>query len=133
MTPKHFDSQNAKLLVEEINEALKAVGDKWGISLKVGRRYSWWEKTMRIPLEAAIQGDDGVLCTEEVQQFRLRCFGFGLSPDDLGRKFNYDGDHWKIKGLNPRSRRYPIIAENSAGKRMRFSLSIVKPNLLPIN
>jgi hypothetical protein len=70
---------------------------------------------------------DGITQTREAEAFKTLAGMYGLKADDLGRKFVYNGDTFKLVGISPQSRKYPLLAERCRdGKGMKFTERIAK-------
>ncbi len=80
-----------------------------------------------IKLEVSELSDDGVAKTPERAAFVQTAHLYGLSPNDLDAEFTAnDGTVYKIVGLSPRKRKYPIVAERQPdGKMYKFGQETV--------
>ena len=104
-----------------MSDALKKVGEAFGVEFKLGGgRFSPTHYGCR--LDVTIAGAE----PQEAQDFRQYADMFGLKPDDLGRTFLDRGRRFTIVGLLPRSRSYPVLAQNDRGTRYKFPVEAVK-------
>jgi hypothetical protein len=79
-------------------------------------------------LEIAGIADSGEVMTKEATDFKHYASSLGLTPEDLGTTFTFNGRQFKLLGCNPRNHKYPIIAQNvKNGKRYKMESSAVKP------
>ncbi len=117
---KEFTKQNLRELRDGLDAALKQLGEKFGVSLKLGTgRFSPTNCTFK--LEAAVIAEDGQVVTKESQDFTRLAKVYGLSPEDLGRTFKTGGKSFTIVGLNSKRPKYPINAKSADGKTYKFS------------
>jgi hypothetical protein len=115
-----FDRKNLQALRTDIDAALKAVGDKHGISLKLGRG-TFSAETATFKLELGTVSDTGVVVTKEAQDFKTYALMFGLKPEHLGQSFkDFDGHSYKVVGLKVRSPKFPVLVERADGARFKF-------------
>ena len=118
---KSFDHTSIRFLQTAVSDALKKVGEAFGVEFKVGGgRFSPTHYGCR--LDVTIAGTE----PQEAQDFRQYADMFGLKPDDLGRTFLDRGRRFTIVGLLLRSRSYPVLAQNERGTRFKFPVETVK-------
>lgn len=126
MTIKSFDKATFKVLRPEIDKALAAVGEKYGISLKMGNvSYSSFE--FRTKVEAKIIG-------AEVAKpaFISNPFDYSemLGYPAIGTEFKMQGKNFKVVSHEPQRPKYPIVAEDMrTGKKYKFTLETIKASL----
>ena len=122
---KEFTRQNLKSLRKEIEAALNEVGQKNGIALSMGNiRFSGSE--FRAKLEAAVGNP---VSKEQKQKEALKEYGsmFGLSEKDYGKTFVSNGDTFKLVGLLPNRRKYPIVGQSlRTGKEFIFTERVIE-------
>ena len=123
-----FDRPTFRTLLDALQSALNAVGKKLGVQITVGRA-SYTETLATIKLEAGILGADGVAESGMEADFKRLAVCFGLQPTDLQRSFTEGTTTWKIIGLKPRSRQYPVIGANQNGKRYKLPAAQVMRGL----
>lgn len=56
---------------------------------------------------------------------------YGFQKEDFGRSFVINKNVYTILGINPRNRKYPIIASNNNGVNYKFAPITVTKSLLP--
>ena len=118
---KSFDRTSIRFVQAALSDALKKVGEAFGVEFKVGGgRFSPTRFACR--LDVTIAGAE----PQEAQDFRQYADVFGLKPGDLGRAFLDRGRRFTIVGLLPRSRSYPVLAQNDRGTRYKFPVEAVK-------
>ena len=119
-----FTRANLKDLRKDIDNALKSVAEKHGLSLMLGN-VRFTEDSFTGKLEARIT--DRVGEPTMAADFRSMAPSFGIPSSYLHRIVTINGKRYKIVGLKPRNRKYPIICENTAnGKRFKFSAFAIR-------
>ena len=120
---------NKNLLAElrrEIDGLLLEVGKKYDLNLKVGNA-SYSSTYFTLKVEGSIVAEEGVATTREQLDFKDYAESHGLSPDDLFKTFETNGEAYEIVGLKPRSKKYPIIARVvGTEKRYKFPATSIK-------
>jgi len=120
-TIKSFDHTSIRFLQAAVSDALGKVGETFGVEFKVGGgRFTPTRFTCR--LDVTIAGAE----PQEAEDFRQYAEMFGLKPEDLGRTFLDRGRRFTLVGLLPRSRSYPVLAQNDRGTRYKFPVEAVK-------
>ena len=66
--------------------------------------------------------------TKEAMDFKRYAPMFDLEADDFGKTFNMRGKEYKIVGLKPRSKKYPVLAE-ADGKVYKVPVDMVNTYL----
>lgn len=113
---KQFTKQNLQSLRVDIDNALAAVAEKHGISLKLGNgRFSPVDATFKLELAVC---EDGVAMTPEKQILKM------LFPDLVDKTVEIDGESAKVVGYNKKARSYPFIVEMK-GKRYKVAYETV--------
>ena len=115
------------LLMQEarskIDAALQAVGKELGIVIKCGRAtFTSTNATMKLEFSAI--GDSGEVISREAEEFKRCARLFGLDPSMLNQTFHINGKDYKVVGMSPRSRRYPVIVEHF-GKKYKMTASAI--------
>ena len=115
-----------KVIRKDIEDALVSVSKKHDISFRLnGIRFT--DNSFKVGIEAvkSTTGESVLAVT-----FKEKCYKYGLKPEHLGRVFISGDNSFKIVGLKPRNRKYPVIAEKlSNGKSFKFSAFLVKDAL----
>lgn len=114
-----FTPSICKQIDNDVVDALKSVEAKWGIKFNVGGG-TYSDDTFTTKLKIALAGVD--VAKKEWDRY---CYRFGLKPEDYGSMFESRGTTFKVVGLKPKSRRYPIIGENDNGMRYKFPATIL--------
>jgi hypothetical protein len=128
MTVKQFDRPTVRAILDECEEALRAVASRHGLVLERGG-CSFRENECPTPfkLQTAADGDGKVAGVVE-GDFRRMAPLLGLKPEDLGREFTSStGKRFQICGAKPRNRKYPVLARCvETGKVYKFPESAVR-------
>ena len=91
--------------------ALLDVAKKHNVQISFGNG-SFTSENATLKLEIATIGTDGEAKTKEAIDFERYASRYGLSPEDLGTIFVYNGTEYKLIGAKPRSTKYPLLAKN---------------------
>ncbi len=116
-----------KTIKTDAEAALMDVAAKHGVQFSFGNG-TFTTDNASLKLEIAGITDSGVVKTKEATDFERYASSFGLTPEDLGTTFTYNGREFKLLGCKPRNRKFPLIAENTkSGKRFKLPKDAVKP------
>ena len=119
-----MDRSKAKILGEEMEQALQLVAKRHGVQIRAGRG-AFTKTTFEARFEVA-ETVKGVAQTPERATFARMVKLYGLATGDLGKTFSQDGYTFKIVGLNTRRRRYPVVVERQPdGKRFKFGAEAI--------
>ena len=123
---KSFDRATVRETRDKLQAALAQVAEELGCRIEVGNAsFSGSQCTFKV--ECAVVGEDGMAQTRETTDFKARAALYGLSPADLGEVFTNGGDQFRVAGLKPKSRKYPIVAVRvKDGKAYKFPADMVK-------
>jgi hypothetical protein len=125
MKVKSFDRPTARVVGNAIESAVQGVAKEFGIIIqRVSGRYD--EKLYTLKLECAVMSN-GQPTSRAAEDFKRWATLYGLKPSDLHKQIVFLGEHYKVVGLKPKSRRYPILAERADGKRFKLPVSAVNP------
>lgn len=95
-----FTGKQLEEIRDDINLALKQVGEKHGLGFELGgMRYT--EDTFKVTLEAVQLSSTGGDVNEVL--FKKDCYLFGFRPEHYGIKFKLNGTLFSLIGFNPRS------------------------------
>ena len=121
-----MNRSTAKLIGQKIEAALKSVGKELGVQIRA-RGGSYSATACQIKLEVSELSDNGTAQTPERIAFVEQAIYYGLVAEDLDAEFKaQDGTTYKIVGLSPRKRKYPIVAARQPdGKLYKFGQETV--------
>lgn len=112
---KAFDNKNLDAVRTEIEAALKKVGEKFDITIDIGR-ISYTASTFTSKV-TAITNAAGVSNVDPRWQkaFLRNFFKYGMKSTDLGRKFKYNGETVTLVGARPTAK-YKLVIQKADGK-----------------
>lgn len=118
-TINEFDRSNLDVMRSSINSKLAELESDFNIKIKLGR-IGYSDSNFTAKVECNLVKDGQVIETIAIDFDRYKdAWGLQFS---LGDTFISQGEKYKVLGLKPRNRKYPIIAEDiSSGKRYKFS------------
>jgi hypothetical protein len=106
----------------DIQDAMKAVAEKHGISFKSrGGRFS--STSYEPKMEFAVIAADGTVEDKAARMFKLNAMFEGVDPNALGKEFiSWSGDKYVLTGMQGgRSHKYPFLARSvKNGKTFKF-------------
>jgi hypothetical protein len=120
-----FNRETVQKILEECEEALKAVAERHGLNL-LRKHCSYNEGEMPVAFKLVVREGEGSQASRDEADFKNYATLVGLEPSAFGATFRSGGRMFKVAGLNPRAHRFPIIAEDERGKRFRFPAETVK-------
>jgi len=118
-----FTNPNLDLLRTEMDAALKAIGDKYGITMDTGNiRYDVDRTNFNTSIKVRL-GDGGVadVAANNRREWDKYAPRFGLKSTDFGKTFVSNGQTFTLSGVKPRGKKYNVLAKNPAGKCYKFS------------
>lgn len=113
-----FDKQNLKTMRSEINTALKAVFDKYGVSGQI-ENIRFDATSFRTKLNVSVGAGMTEADTDRAN-FEKYCVLFGLKKEDFGKVFTSAGVAYTVCGINPKSRKYGLVGKSVRGTRYKF-------------
>jgi len=117
-----MDRTKARLVREAIEKALTSLDPALKVSVEVGSgRFSDTELTLKL---IALDKEAGGASNKAEADFNKYAKMYGLEAS-LSDVFMSRGKTFKVAGLKPRSRKYPVICERMDGKRFKFSIEEV--------
>jgi hypothetical protein len=121
---RQLDKSTVVYLRKRVSDALEPLEKELGVTFDMSN-CTFNVNNCRFQLKVAVLDPNGEPITEEIESFKHNAKIFGFEPDDLGREFVYRGQSYTVCGLNPKSRKYPVVARSGNGKDYRFPCSIV--------
>ena len=116
-----MNRQTIKPIADDAEMALQMVAEQYGLTLKrEAGRFS--DTNFTVKFTFVCETEDGI----PADFVRLAPL-FDLTVEDFGREFTTYNGTYRITGINPRRRKYPISAECiRTGKSYKFQQSAVK-------
>lgn len=117
---KQFDRAICQQLAADVKTALEAVAKKHGLTVKsAGGRFNPTEFTEKLKWTV---GDKAAVAKQAKADWDSSCGILGLKPTHFSKEVECRGQVWRVCGLNPRRRRYPVLAENANGQFLQLSV-----------
>ena len=116
-----FDNKELNYYRKEMQEALKSFAEKNGLQVEVGHiTYSDHTFTAKVNVvKAANKGEAERLEFEQSAE----AFAYeGITKDHYGREIKLAGKTYKLVGLKAKSPKFPLLVEDSTGKRYKVKL-----------
>lgn len=118
-----LDRQTARVIQDELAAAVAPIFEKHGLAVAKGRA-SYDVGMFRFTVEAHATDAEH---DPKVVAWNRYADAYGLPPEALGRGLTYNGKRYKIVGLVPTRRRFPVAARDLAtGKEMLLTIDGVK-------
>ena len=131
-----FDKTNLKFIRNDIDAALKAVSEKYGMTLRLGN-ITFLNDSFSGKLEATLLNSSGQAVSQEnlnLQKYGKMYLGDKFNPESV---YTFRGERIKFDGIATRRSKYPVIYKSlSSGKRYKMdsdtAKSVVDPSYNPI-
>jgi hypothetical protein len=121
---KQFDKTNLQVLRVEMDSALQAISNKYGITIKAGNAsFSGNECTFKVKLNT--KGTDGTVITKEAKDFDRYKGLHGMDHLSVGDTIYIQGSPYILTGFNTRARKAPINFTNSVGSGYKCSVRML--------
>ena len=121
---KQFDKTNLQSLRLEMDKALQAISNKYGITIKAGNAsFSGNECTFKVKLNT--KGTDGTVITKEAKDFDRYKGLHGMDHLSVGDTIYIQGSPYILTGFNTRARKAPINFTNSVGSGYKCSVRML--------
>jgi len=126
-----FGQANVREILEECQKALAPIAEKYGLTLdRKGRTYQHDALPVMFQLLIKETTEDGTVLTAAGKDFQKYAALYGLKAEDFGREFRHQGETFRISGFKPKSRKYPVLADNvKTGKTFKFMVETVEAGL----
>ncbi|MCK5644995.1 MAG: hypothetical protein KAJ19_29615 [Gammaproteobacteria bacterium] len=124
-----FNRKNLNTFRSEINTALAAIEAKHGVKFEIGR-ITFTDNNFRTRLECTSASDKSGNAVDPRQtKFEANSWKFNIAKDAFGKTFSKGGRKYKIVGLNPRAKKYPLQCEAPNGQQWKMPLDSLPTNL----
>lgn len=105
-----FQKQDVEQISVEINQALKAIADKYQIQIRTcGGKYD--NDTATLKLELQTINESGIVLTKEATAFKAYSTSLNLKPEDLFKEFTVNKEKYVLMGFAPRKSKFPMICK----------------------
>lgn len=121
-----FDKRAAIGFARELEEAIKKIGEEFGVTLKV-RPKTYNPNSMRAELHISIGEKHDIGSTPRGYAFKSMAPRNGIPADKLGATFRHKNTLYKIVGWNPGAWKYPVECERfSDGAIYKFPVDVIR-------
>jgi len=123
-----FSKGNLPTLRKDIDEALKAIAEKHGIKISLGK-CSFTSDCAEFKLNASIITEDGEVMSKEASDFLRQPFKYNLDDSDLFKVFKgSDSKAYKLIGASINARKAPLIIQDiETGKKYKCGKGFIRP------
>jgi len=133
-----FNRNNIDAIRKSINEKLAQVSKELGIALSIGgMNYSSDTITTRLTINAVgdnIKDGESIEEANKRAEFEKYAQLFGLQKSDFGKEVKLNNKLFRICGIAPKSRKYPILALNREdGKVYKLPIAGVQMHLSAVS
>jgi hypothetical protein len=120
-----FNKANLQVLRTEIDNALKAVENQFGIKLHAGNAsFSGNEVTFK--LKGNTIGEGGTVITKEATNWdRYKVFN-GMNHLSVGDQITIQGKSYTLTGYNTRAKKAPVEFKDSRGNNYKCSMRMLQ-------
>ena len=120
-----FNKANLQVLRTEIDNALKAVENQFGIKLHAGNAsFSGNEVTFK--LKGNTIGEGGTVITKEATNWdRYKVFN-GMNHLSVGDQITIQGKSYTLTGYNTRAKKAPVNFKDSLGRGYKCSMRMLQ-------
>jgi hypothetical protein len=130
----HFNSNNINSIRAAIDAKLQEVSQEYGIALTIGgMRYNASEITTRLTVKAIgsdTKDGESIQEASDRVEFARYAQSFGLKPEFFGQIATVNGKDFRIVGIKPRSRKFPILGQEVGGDKVfKLTASSIKSQL----
>ena len=117
-----IDAALLKKLRNDIDEALKPIGEKFGVNMTGGNAsYVRNGSNGTMKLEICAIGEDGEIFDRDKENFKQYASMYGFDLEDLGKTFvSPKGKMYRVTGLNPNATKMPMLCTEVLGKKRVF-------------
>ncbi len=121
-----FTRRNAQTMRNEIQEALKAIEEKYNAKVNIGNIKYGESLEAKITFSKMSENKNGsFVMTPEAKAFTQKAKGIGLNADVLGEKIIHRGHVYEVTGYSSRRSKYPISFTKDE-KPMKCSVDFMK-------
>ena len=113
-----FSLYDTECIQQDIKEALKAVEEKYNVSISLGSARYGQSITSKIEVNRITETKYGKIAySKEAAEFLKRAESLGVKESVLNQPCMYKGEIHKILGYNTRGKRFPIKIEINGENR----------------
>ena len=121
---KQFDKSNLQVLRMEMDKALQAISNKYGITIKAGNAsYSGNECTFKVKCNT--KATDGTVITKEAMDWDRHKGFHGMDHLSVGDNITIQGTTYILSGFNTRARKAPVNFKDTLGRGYKCSVRML--------
>lgn len=124
-----IDTTTLQAFRKDFEQAVKDLEAKYEIKLKLGN-ISYTSEKFSCKLEAVSieEGQEGksVTLIQAEKDWNSYCGLYDLDKEMLGKTIKVKGDPYKILGLMPKRRKFPILVEDKKGNQVLLTVEALK-------
>ena len=121
---QQFDKSNLQALRVEMDKALQAISNKYGITIKAGNAsYSGNECTFKVKCNT--KATDGTVITKEAMDWDRHKGFHGMDHLSVGDKITIQGSTYILSGFNTRARKAPVNFKDTLGRGYKCSVRML--------
>jgi hypothetical protein len=117
-------TEKLKMIQNDLRLVFDEIGRKHDIQLNTGT-LSYNELYFTLPLKGRFLDALGTTAEADKEEFKIYAPKFGLAPDLFGQMISIGFKVYKIVGIAPKARKYPVVGEN-AGKKYKLTAEDVR-------
>ena len=119
-----FDKSNLQTLRVEMDKALQAISNKYGITIKAGNAsYSGNECTFKVKCNT--KATDGTVITKEAMDWDRHKGFHGMDHLSVGDNITIQGTTYILSGFNTRARKAPVNFKDTLGRGYKCSVRML--------
>ena len=121
---QQFDKSNLQALRVEMDKALQAISNKYGITIKAGNAsYSGNECTFKVKCNT--KATDGTVITKEAMDWDRHKGFHGMDHLSVGDNITIQGTTYILSGFNTRARKAPVNFKDTLGRGYKCSVRML--------
>lgn len=111
--------EQVRRIKAQLQEILEEAGESMGYKITIGR--GSYDEVLVFKVEVAPIRLDGTEVSKETQQFKHKCYTWGIAREALGTDITVRGVKYKIVGAKVGGKKYPILLRRlDNGKRYKM-------------
>tara|TARA_R110001606_G_scaffold284050_1_gene432446 strand:+ start:602 stop:1000 length:399 start_codon:yes stop_codon:yes gene_type:complete len=121
---KQFDKSNLQALRVEMDKALQAISNKYGITIKAGNA-SFRGNECTFKVKCNTKATDGTVITKEAMDWDRHKGFHGMDHLSVGDNITIQGTTYILSGFNTRARKAPVNFKDTLGRGYKCSVRML--------
>jgi len=117
-----LSSERFPLFSKEVQDSLKSIEGKYGLKFHLGEIS---QMNSRLTMHLIAVKNDLAAKPFEQLEFERDAFRFGFTKEDYGKRFNINGERWRLVGVKASTSGRQVIIESIEGKRYEVPLGFL--------